>query len=81
MTLKEAKDYTAWLGIMYLCALALRALINLTGYGLDDTDQADGTRSGLHLYTDAATGCQYLGTAQGGITPRQLPNGKHMGCR
>jgi hypothetical protein len=46
----------------------------------DDTDAPD-RRSGMVLYTDAATGCQYLGNPRGGITPRLTPSGKHSGCR
>ena len=46
----------------------------------DDTD-ADGTRSGLGLYTDARTGCQYLSAGGSGIVPRVDTDGKtHMGC-
>lgn len=38
-------------------------------------------RSGdLRAYADNATGCQYLGTARGGLTPRLDASGKHMGC-
>lgn len=46
----------------------------------DDTDPPNG-RSGMRLYTDAATGCQYLGTLTGGVTPRHGAGGSHVGCR
>ncbi|WP_431222239.1 hypothetical protein ACQ86O_17955 [Serratia sp. L9] len=43
------------------------------GFLVDDTD---GTRrSGMALYTDAATGCQYLGVSGYGITPRMDKDG------
>lgn len=46
----------------------------------DDTDPPNG-RSGMRLYTDAATGCQYLGTMFGGVTPRHGAGGSHIGCK
>lgn len=47
-----------------------------SGAGKDDTDSPDGKRSGLTVYTDHKTGCQYLGTILGGITPRLDKEGK-----
>ena len=41
----------------------------------DSTDPKDG-RSGLVLYTDAATGVQYVGTIMGGLTVRVDRDGK-----
>lgn len=46
----------------------------------DDTDSAE-SRSGMSLYTDAATGCQYLSAGYSGLTPRLTSNGGHFGCR
>lgn len=47
-------------------------------YELDDTD-APGERSGLVLYTDAGTGCQYLRAGGGdSLIPRVDKNGIHM---
>lgn len=43
----------------------------------DDTDQGAG-HSGFILRTDALTGCQYLGTIWGAITPRLDATGKPM---
>ena len=37
-----------------------------------------GERSGLTIYTDAHTGCQYLQTNLGGLTARLRPTGKHI---
>ena len=46
----------------------------------DDTDGSNG-RSGLTLYTDALTGCQYLRAGIfSGITPRMKGTGKQLGC-
>jgi hypothetical protein len=43
----------------------------------DDTDPPGG-RSGLRLFTDHHTGCQYLGNPFGGITPRVDREGRHI---
>lgn len=45
----------------------------------DDTDGID--RSGMRLHTDASTGCEYLSTPNGGVTPRLNKDGSHRGCR
>jgi hypothetical protein len=45
----------------------------------DDTDDVENkVRSGLVVYVDYKTGLEYLGTAQGALTPRLDFNGKHM---
>lgn len=41
----------------------------------DDTDPAGG-RSGLKIYTDSGTGCQYLSVSGGGVTPRLNTDGQ-----
>lgn len=46
------------------------------GIGRDATDGAQ--RSGVALRTDAATGCDYLLSPWGGITPRLDRAGKHI---
>jgi hypothetical protein len=43
----------------------------------DDTDPPDG-RSGLSLYTDSKTGCQYLRAGISGLTPRLDRDGKQI---
>jgi len=48
-----------------------------TPYALTD-HHISGERSGLIIYTDFYTGCQYLGTVSGGLTERRRPSGKHM---
>jgi len=45
----------------------------------DDTDPAEG-RSGMGLYTDHKTGCQYLAKPFGGLIPRIGKDLKHEGC-
>lgn len=48
----------------------------LTSIPHDDTDPASG-RSGLRLFTDAKTGCQYVGAGLG-ITPRLRADGTQV---
>lgn len=43
----------------------------------DDTDPPGG-RSGLIIYTDHLTGCQYLRSGFGGLTPRMDGSRRHI---
>ena len=62
-------------------ALIAQAGIDALGWRhLDDTDSASGDRSGVKPRIDYGTGCQYLETAGGGITPRLGRDGKQV-CR
>lgn len=54
----------------------IMAQIDDSGWGRDATDGEH--RSGLGLRTDHGTGCQYLVTPWGGITPRLDRQGQHM---
>lgn len=47
------------------------------GADKDDTDPAGG-RSGMVLYTDDKTGCQYLSNRFGGMTPRLNRDGEQI---
>jgi hypothetical protein len=64
----------------------LMLTVLLTGCGMrDDTDPPNGL-SGMGLFTDNGTGCQYLGYGSGhngkALTPRIAADGKtHMGCK
>jgi hypothetical protein len=72
--------------VSWLCTSALLLVLvsTISGYFFqeyDDTDDAiNGHISGVELVTDYGTGCQYLKTIDGFITPR-VNNKKHMGCR
>lgn len=46
-----------------------------TSYDVTDNIK-DKKRSGLSIYIDHETGCQYLGTVFGGLTPRLDRDGK-----
>ena len=67
--------------IYLLVSLALGAanglLARYTDIGRDDTDPP-GNRSNLLIMTDHATGCQYLTSVRGGLTPRLDENGKQI---
>lgn len=54
-------------------------VVIVVGYYLphDDSDPVNG-RSGLGVYTDNLTGCQYLATLFGSPTPRMDRNGKQV---
>lgn len=69
------------LGKWVLIALAVMAIFAAVssefGWGFDGTDDLErGKRSSLSLRTDYGTGCQYLETGSGHLTPRLLPDGK-----
>jgi len=49
-------------------------------WGADSTD-TDSARSGMAIKTDNKTGCEYLVTGNGGITPRLDREGYQMGCK
>lgn len=47
----------------------------------DDTDDVENEeRSGMALHTDNLTGCQYLSTFLGSLTPRVDGQGNHLGA-
>jgi len=54
-----------------------RALFPLLHMPADDTDSPV-ARSGLGLRVDDATGCQYLESRFGGLTPRLAADDKHI---
>lgn len=60
-----------YIGVIYLVTMLLTER--------DSTDPIDG-RSNLIILTDNLSGCEYLSSAYGGLTPR-IVNGKHNGCR
>lgn len=69
--------------LLAMTLIAVAVLCVLFDWPRDDTDPpaSDAPRSGMQPHTDAATGCQYLSTPLGGITPRLDANGQHRGCR
>jgi hypothetical protein len=78
----QSNGYKLWekikndfLGIL-LGALLFSGGIHLFNYGVDSTDDLNGSRSGMTLHVDFKTGCHYL--VRGGITPRLDKDGSHI---
>ena len=64
---------------LYAAALLLLLIFNFMFLDYDDTDdEANGVRSGLIIRIDHGTGCQYLQTKAGNLTPRLNRNGRHL---
>jgi|GEM_PF-5098882 len=63
--------------VAVLLSMVNYALANYTDIGRDDSDPPAG-RSDMKIMTDHMTGCQYLMSARGGLTPRMDENGKQM---
>lgn len=60
------------------CVLLAVVIVVMLLAPYDSTDPPGG-RSGLSIYVDHATGCEYL--SRHGLTPRLDGQGRHMGCR
>jgi hypothetical protein len=69
------KEVIAWIVV---CVVLLAAAHACTPR--DDSDPVEGGRSGVSVTRDALTGCEYLRTPFGGITPRMDNTGKQV-CR
>lgn len=78
--LQELKGWTKWIAGWFVAGIVAAYLISLLPIGRDSTDGAWPNRSGVEVVTDAATGCQYLRTPGGGITPRANGTGEQLGC-
>ena len=77
-TIRWFNDYMqriVWIvGIISLLSI-ITSMSNPLGY--DETDDREkGIRSNMIMFTDHGTGCQYLGRAFGGLTPRLDIEGK-----
>jgi hypothetical protein len=79
MTLQESKKFADWVAGRFIIGMLVVLAIHALPFWRDDTDTA-GHRSGLRPRTDARTGCQYLETSGGGITPRLDSSGHQVGC-
>jgi len=77
------KNALATIGLFVALGMGLKAADDLlffyTEIGADETD-GHGSRSGIALRTDNGTGCQYLESRFGGLTPRLDRAGKQI-CR
>lgn len=65
--------------LLAACCYGVVVIIGHIGgrFDFDSTDSGR-ERSGLSLMVDAQTGCHYLSTAGGGITPRLNRTGAHV---
>jgi hypothetical protein len=62
-----------------LLVIGVAALWPSSAKPLDDTDdKLTGKRSNMQILIDHGTGCQYLRTVGGGLTPRLDKDGKPM---
>ena len=80
MTLKECKEFAHWLFGWACIWLVLSVFVTWLPVMRDSTDPAWPGRSDMKPLIDNLTGCQYLVSPNGGITPRLSPNGLHFGC-
>lgn len=69
---KFKKDLFKFVMLVWIVVL----LLDYFHVGWDSTDGDE--RSGLKLHIDNLTGCQYLSTSRGGITPRLDKNAKQI---
>lgn len=76
---KGLEDFYSYLVTwIIIFLLVFSAFLYFQGrYDHDSTDNGD-KRSGLILSIDAFTGCHYLSTGRGGITPRLNKAGRHI---
>lgn len=65
-----------------LSILLLILMVSIWPAPYNDTDDSEtGTLSGLSVYTDNLTGCQYIKAGLvGGISPRLDHEGHQLGC-
>ncbi|EEG6606649.1 hypothetical protein G3K90_003867 [Salmonella enterica] len=72
---RAVRNLTVWSAVAFLIVWAVNWVLFKTGVTRDSTDGS--SPSNLILYTDAATGCQYLGNGSG-LTPRMDAQGYQM---
>ena len=81
-TIKNGVDkglsyYLCKLAFIYLILLFIQHLFNMFTIDHDDTDPIDGS-SGLKVFIDNRTNCQYISADNSGITPRLNADGKQI---
>ena len=73
---------TARNNMLFIILMAILVILNFAR-STDDTDKSRFNRSGMSLYTDHGTGCQYISTqngmfGKGQLMPRLDKDGKHV---
>lgn len=82
MTLRETKSFTYWLlTLLFITSIWIALFRWVDPPALDSTDSASGERSGMQMFIDYQTRCEYLANPKGGITPRLSKSGQHLGCK
>lgn len=71
------KTLMACIGIMFIVIVTGNIIISLVNNDHDNSDPPHG-RSGMNIYTDHLTGCQYLEVPFSGVTPRLGTDGKQI---
>ena len=72
-----AKDWAPSALAAAVVVIAVLAYISMHHPPRDNSDPIGG-RSNMQVLTDALTGCQYLATQRGGITPRMDADNKQV---
>ena len=85
ITRQDGRNFITGIGqVLFFCFLIAYAIqfgLNYFNFGVDSSDLNGFNRSGLHIYTDRATGIQYLGDGKGGLTPRLDQYGWIVGAK
>ena len=63
--------------IAVLVVITISAIYSLLKLGKDDSDSSE-IRSNMSVRTDYKTGCQYLESSKGDLTPRIQKDGRHL---
>ena len=80
MNLKDLKEFVVWLAGWWVIGHIILAAISWLPFGRDSTDPPWPSRSGLSVFKDEWSGCEYLATSKGHLTPRMDTKGYHAGC-
>jgi hypothetical protein len=83
--LEALKNFVRWIAFWVFVVVLLSQVLSASPLFRDDTDPASRSwgdpRSGIKPAIDALTGCEYLLSPHGGITPRLDVRGQHVGCK
>ena len=71
-------NYTFWQELAAAVIIGIFVGSVCSNWDRDDTDPSEGKRSGMTLFTDHGTGCQYLGRAFTALIPRLDRDGNHV---
>ena len=72
-------DTISGIAMIYVIVVVVMYLGGSIFQSYDDTDDAaNGERSGVALITDHGTGCEYLQSSQGHLTPRLNSDGNQI---